>query len=180
MELRMKLAPPNVYLLCRKACCAKHDPSKMENEIYANDDGQKKKKHGAHYIIAHQSRPLDVIGYFSNHQLFLKIDEETGKLKDIESDSEDAFGGDDEDDLADYHLDTGNGTKEPKTTNFRDIGGEGDGNDIGLEMMTLNNAENDVADDKEAKIKMLIGLADDTIEALGADETNSNANNYEE
>ena len=47
-------------------------------------------------MIAHRSRPLDVIGYFSNDELFLKIDEQTGKLERIKSYN--AAGQDDGDD----------------------------------------------------------------------------------
>ena len=40
-----------------------------------------KKNKVNYYIIAHPDRPLDNIGYFSNNDLFLKMDEETGKIE---------------------------------------------------------------------------------------------------
>ena len=98
-NLRMELGPGNVIALCKK-CCAKNHAENLRKEISYSAQYQSalNGKSAAYYMIAHKTRPLDVIGYFSNDELFLEIDEQTGKLERIKSYN--AAGQDD-----DYHYD---------------------------------------------------------------------------
>eukprot|EP01083_Nonionella_stella_P028074 77310_1 len=83
-NLTMKLSPVNLWTLCKRAL-SKVDKSNLRKELSfaCNIDAKKNK---AYHVIAHENRPLDVIGYFSNDDLFLKINEETGKLAEIGKD----------------------------------------------------------------------------------------------
>ena len=139
-NLRMKLAPGNIKALCMKAC-SKEDPENLRKEIYQAGNQSKSKKQQSYYIIAHQDRPLDIIGYFSNDDLFLKMDEETGKLKEIESESE-SLNTDDEEDDDERLLSTENNKKKAVKT---DDGAEGGGENTEMEMVALTSNIDDEA-----------------------------------
>ena len=115
-NLRMKLAPSNVLTLCKRACSRSAHPPMMLDQN--NDDAPHPHNKSAYFMMAHQNRPLDVIGYFSNDELFLRIDEETGKLREIGSDYDDHQLLDDDDDDDDDHrlLSTHNDAKQAITT----------------------------------------------------------------
>jgi len=149
-NLRMKMAPSNVATLCRRACsCSRSRSQNLQTETEI-DLAQRKNKKGhddAYYIIAHQNRPLDVIGYFSNDELFLRIDEGTGKLLEIESDSENL-----DDDFYNTVDDA------PRETN---MGGEGGAEELEMISMAMKNGQrNDVDEKSDAPDLELMGDGD--------------------
>ena len=162
-NLRMKVSPRNMKILCKR-CCSKRNSSEQNKEIYSAADGRTgDKKSQAYYIIAHQDRPLDVIGYFSNDELFLRINQKTGKLRNPESDTD--LDTEDEDDKV---LTTQNNPKKKGRT--ANLGFEGGAQET--EMVGLKNDEKEeenvaiVQIEKEQGRIMAVGDSDDEDDAL--------------
>ena len=145
-NLRMKLAPKNIKELCKKAC-SKQNSANLKKEIYQPAQKHTSKTQESYYIIAHQDRPLDIIGYFSNDELFLKINEETGKLYKIESDS-DIVTNDDQ--LQDEQLLSTENNK-PNKSKETDYAIEGGGEPKEMEMINLKSRTSCIGRSRETK-----------------------------
>merc|ERR1712048_761398 len=72
-NLSMKLKPGNIVRYCCVCicgcCCRKHESYKVLDEVDATDKASK------YAMIANADRPLDIIGFFSNDDLFLTVED---------------------------------------------------------------------------------------------------------
>eukprot|EP01083_Nonionella_stella_P011537 32734_1 len=68
-HLKMKLAPSNIFRLCKRCCCGSVDfESQLVKLGSVNHEAQRRKSRKLRDVIAHKNRPMDVMSFLGNER----------------------------------------------------------------------------------------------------------------